>query len=258
MLRNYLKSDFYRALTGWKWWFSIIGIAIFFLGSTNGGYGDVCGKYYLTFWMSTGIIIYLFGTFFVSTWYIEDSQNKYWYHVVLRGKIWVYTLSKTLTCIIMSILSMICGLFLFVAVSSLSLPLIGENGALLLSDSACSLFLNSHQVLLFFLYAAVEQGLLSSLLALLSMYFSLYVKDRLFVISAPVILYYFLGNIITDSFERYDAYINIRNVYDAGRSITSSPIFHCIYVLMFTFVLEGVVSFASYRKIRKEIRGERV
>ena len=256
MLRNYLKSDFYRALTSWKWWFSIAGIALFFLYSTNGGYGDVCGKYYLTFWMSTGIIIYLFGTFLVSTWYIEDSQNKYWYHAVMRGSLGVYTLSKVLTCIAMSIFSMICGVFLFVAISSFSLPLIGNNGALLLSGSACSVLLNSKWVLLFFVYAAIEQGLLSSLLALISMYFSLYVKDRLFVISAPVILYYFLGNIVTDSFEKYDAYINIRNIYDAGCSIGSNPILHCLYVFAFTFILEGAIAFASYRKIKKEIRSE--
>lgn len=260
MLRNYIRADLYRAFTSWQVLAAVVGITGCFMLGSVGMYGgsDICQKYYLTFFQSVGTMIYIFGAVACSGYLIEDGEQHFWYHVIGRGGFRRYTISKVFTCMLISILTMVAGVLLFVAIMSTKYPLLNDNGPakLMLMYSIFSCFVNQKWILLYFVGAATVEGMLSGLLALASMYLSLFVKNRLFVISAPVIFYYFLENTLRDLVVDSD-YIELYTIFDSTCSLFDYRWMHLLYILAITLVGSALLGYGIHQKIRREVRCSR-
>ena len=99
-------------------------------------------------------------------------------------------------------------------------------------------------------------GLLGGIFALLSAYLSLYERNRLFTICAPVIGVYFINNFLTDTLHLPDA-ANILAIFDAEQAIFEARWLNIAYAVVVALAAFLVIGALTEKKIEREIYGRK-
>lgn len=255
---RYLRTDFYRLLTSWQFYIGILGIGLLYL---IGGYQvkyihSVYDSYFYNGFFSTVIMAYAFCCIPFGGCFIEDSEHQYWIHELQKGSLRCYTWSKTITCFLSGVLTMVCGILLFVFVLRLRVPFLQEE--YIVEDQrradTFGFFIYSDSILLYFICSAVLCGMLGGILTVLSAYLSLYEKNRLFTICVSVVGFYFLENFLTSNLELPEIF-NLWVIYGAGYSLFGNSCQNIVYAILVATIFVCVFGILIERKLKEEICG---
>lgn len=198
---NYFKTDIYRLWHSGRLFLgaALVYVAMMFNSLLYFRSVDVLLLYFRTRVLSTTVLVYIGCAVPFATVFVEDFNRKYAVPQVVRGKVPFYVLSKVLMCFISSILSMAVGMTLFVFTYSFKYPLCVVGTSIFDFYASHDIFgglLTSGHYMLYFLASACLTGMFGGLLSILAMYLSLFVKNKLYVISIPMIAHYFIDNYI--------------------------------------------------------------
>lgn len=162
----------------------------------------------------------------------EDLENRFVYLLVSRGSMKYYIISKCIVICFSAIMTMILGTFCFVLICRLQLPWVAQDDStykLLVLNGGLRVFLLKKQFIIYYFLFALQYGMLTAFLSLLSALFSLWIKDKFLILTLPVICYYvlsfFLNSIFIDN--RADLY----NIFVATMNIWNNDLLSFLYAI---------------------------
>ncbi|MDR2043878.1 MAG: hypothetical protein LBQ15_05825 [Clostridium sp.] len=198
---GYLKMDAYRLwhskriLAGTLLTYAALMFNSFLWGRSL----DVLLLYFGIRTFSTFVLVYLGCTVPFAASLAEDLEHKFLLPQLIRGSVPRYVCSKVLLTFGSSVLCMAGGTLLFVGTYRFRYPLCDPTTGIfdyyLQADFVGGLLETGHYAA-YFVASACFTGMLGGLLALLSMCLSLFVRNKLLVVSFPMIGHYFMDNYV--------------------------------------------------------------
>lgn len=261
-MRRFLKADFYRLLTSGQFYIGILGIALVYLicGYQATYLVDVYASYFYNGWFSTAIIIYAFCAVAFSGCFLEDSEHAFWYQIIQRGTIRKYVWSKVIVCFMGAVLVSVLGVLLFSLILRTQIPFVSEINPFIDVQREYDKFgflLYPNRIVWYFLCASAMNGLLGGIFALLSAYLSLYEKNRIFTISAPVVGFYFLENFFTNNLQLPDTF-DIWCIFNSQINLFEKKWMDIVYAIGVSLVAVVILEKLTQRKIVREVYGTKM
>lgn len=258
---RYLKTDFYRMVSSRQFYIAIFGMTIlYYMSGFQFTFQDVCASYTCTKMLSVAILAYAFCAIPFSGCYVEDEENHFWYLAIQKGTIKKYVWSKVVVCFLGAVLTMIIGVTLFAVVLHMHFPFVLDDNAItvqLRDVDAFGFLLYKDTALLYFICSAGMNGLLGGVFALLSAYLSLYEKNRLFTICAPIIGYYFLENFLTNTLNMPDS-ANLAVIFSSDLSLFQDTLLDVFYAIVVAVIALVIIGILTVKKIEREIHGAKM
>ena len=256
-MKTYIKMDMYRAVTGRSFWVAVVGVCLVnFLSSLQCGFNvDVYTVQYFFTTYSLYILEFAFGSLAYANCFVEDAEHKFWYQSIQRGNIRNYTKSKVYSCFVAAVVATVFGIIIFVFLMRVRMPFFTRNNPAwknIAEHSVCGFFANEKTILIYFLGVALLQGLLAGILSLVSMLLSLFVKNRMFTISIPVIGFYFLTNYLGN----FSTYFDLAALYVADFPLFQSNIVSFCYDILLAFTIAYLIGNLICMKVEREIKAK--
>lgn len=193
----------------------------------------------------------IWGIFCQSAW--ENAECKSWYLQIQRGSLKGYVRSKVWICFFSAVLATMMGTMLFVLVGRAEMPFLSEENFFYDSFATQSMFagfLTPERILLYFIVIAFMQGILAGILAMCSMLLSLFVRNRMFTITVPVIGFYFL----TTYLEKISPYLDLYNMYVYGAPVLGNNAGSFLYALVLAVILLILFDELIQLKMEREMK----
>lgn len=132
----------------------------------------------------------------------EDMEQKYMLWQVSRGNLEAYVTARTLSIFGITMISSALGLFLFASMLHIRLPWADVSGLQydhLLHAGGFRIFLTHGLYPVYYFCYGLQYGVLVGIMALWASCLSLYVPNRMLVLCAPMIVYYFTDYALAES-----------------------------------------------------------
>lgn len=256
--KNYFKMDIYRLWHSKK---ILLGIVLVYAAMMLNSFLlpksiDVLFIYFTIRTFSSSVLVYIGCAAPFATAFAEDFEYKFISPQIVRGTVGLYALSKVLVCFFSAVFCMISGVLLFVWTYSFKYPLCDVTTNIfefyVVHDVFGGLLASGHY-LSYFTASACLTGMLGGLLGLIAMYLSLFLKNKLFVISIPMMAHYFVDNYILN-WLKLPAYFSPVYTFSSEMGAWElTPIKSILYAYYVT--ITGIVLFTLLiaKKIRKEL-----
>lgn len=256
---KYIKLDIRRWVTCRNFYIGIVGVmlACWFSSYKMSGY-DVWNMFTYISWQSTYTLIYAAASISYASCFLEDSENKFWNVCILRGGQKEYVRAKVFVSFISAVLTVTVGMLLFCCIWHIKNPWISgvEQDLELVKEIDCFGFLMKKEtIFVYFICCSFFRGLLAGILALIATFMSLYIKNYLFILTVPIILYYFLVNYLTTGLGLPDM-ANICLIFDPEGGIFENSVTQIPYAFTLCIVMVILLERLMERKIHLEISGE--
>ena len=171
---KYARVDFYRAICSRRFIIGVVGVFLCMcLGMcVDGGYN--ISVLYVFDAVTYGIpflLVTIFSAFPYAISIQDDEKNGYMYLLISRGNIISYTFSKCCVISISSILTIVLGVLCFVVMCKMGLPWIADNDTtfeILSQYGGLRFFLINQKFILYYILYALQYGILTALLSMLS------------------------------------------------------------------------------------------
>jgi len=257
---HFLKMDFYRAVCSRRFTIGIIGIPIMMQLASIETFRwrlSVLNTFWLVVYSLPFLLTLIFCAFIYADSLCEDFEYKFIYAEIIRGNLCRYAMSKTITIFLTSVVAMALGMVLFAITLRLQVPWISLSEStyqVAITEGGFREILESEHYLAYFGLFGVQFGLLAGVLSLLAAYVSLYISNKLLVLSVPVVAYYLLvyfENGISGS-----PYLNIGCIFDASNNLWRNDAFSFLYAVAIAVVFGLILSFLIYRRLNRRIRNE--
>ena len=241
-MKNFLrffKTDTYRAYINGKLFFAIIMVAIlpFLAKAEFDGYelADVFTQNsifdffdYSVFWSEIGIINFIIISFVYADCFCDDISSKNYIYSITRGNVNSYVASKVVTVCIISVVTYVIGMLLFLVVSSCVFGFVwelpggeGTNRFLPLAANidAFSGMISGKHYLLLYLCCIFIQSLIYPITAVGSLLASLFIRNKLLVLCVPTLIISagnYLVSYVLPEFAGYKFFYSTSQFYDKG------------------------------------------
>lgn len=254
-MKNYIKVDSYRVVCSGSFWIAVFGVFfVNLLGRMQQTFSlDVFTAQYYSNMYSLFILSFAFGSLAYANSLVEDAECKSWYLQIQRGSLKGYVRSKVLICFFSAVLATMMGTMLFVLVGRAEMPFLSEENFFYDSFATQSMFagfLTPERILLYFIVIAFMQGILAGILAMCSMLLSLFVRNRMFTITVPVIGFYFL----TTYLEKISPYLDLYNMYVYGAPVLGNNAGSFLYALVLAVILLILFDELIQLKMEREMK----
>lgn len=258
---NFLRSDFRRALESVELYIGIAGMLLVLLFGCMDELNENSNVIHLVWYSCFGaqfLFVMIFGAVPYACALCEDIEYGYLQQEILRGNLTDYCLSKVVATLTTAIFSYVTAMMIFVGILRIKHPWIAEK------DSVCTaaikrgsfhMLLEGNHYYLYFLLFAFQMGLLIGILALISLYVSLFIANKLLILSIPVIAYYFLSQSFIKAFpDNY--YVNLDYIFGGTKNVFGNDICSFLYAcLLFTVAVIIMLRFI-YSKLERRIVSE--
>lgn len=257
-----MKSDIMRAFTSMEFYIGILGIlsAVFF-GCSNEVFEGNTVLHLM--WYSTFGVQFLFVMIFGAVPYAgsvcEDLEHKYIYQILIRSNLRNYCISKVITVFLSSVGSFMAGMTLFVVILRCRLPWIDINDSVYQSAVKSGSFQKLLSEELFYLYTilfSLQLGMLIGILSLISACISLFITNKLLVLSIPIMAYYFITQYIYELFPE-NIFYNLDFIYGGKRNLFHDDMISFLYAVLITFIIGVILTYLFYVGLKRRISGER-
>lgn len=255
---SYLYVDFVRAFTAPGFLVSILGVLLTLLcGCCGDEISD--SSVIRLIWYSTFGIQFLFVMIFGAIPYAgsicEDLEYGYIRQILIRGNLKGYCVSKIVIVLMSSICSFITGMLLFVSILRLRIQWIDISDSVyqsaIQSGSFREVIKNNHFYLYAFLFS-IQLGMLIGILSLVSVYISLYISNKLLVLSIPVMAYYFIVQYTAEIFPK-NKMLNINLVYGGTSNLFDNDILSFMYAVFLTIIVSVILACLIYLKLKRRL-----
>ena len=241
-MERYIFSDLKRALCSWKFFISVVGVAAtFFLfgGKPYEGY-SIIEMYQFNIYQIQTLLVYIFCILPYGDAICQDMEYRFCQLMIIRGKIYFYSISKAISVFLTSLLTMVLGTALYIMVirtQYYELAWVLEKYIQGAFNSLISYGMHIQYVIL----CSIQIGFLTGILSLICATASLYIVNRLFIFSLPVISYYalcYLSEVIFGDYGLHLIYYPIYIVFDnEWLSFLITFLVTCILFIIFTYII---------------------
>ena len=255
--KGYILVDLKRVFLSWRVPAGILGVWCvmeFASFETKQWQMSVLNSYALVVYSMPFLLTYIFTTFLFGQCFCEDQEFHYIRLMVLRGNLKRYVRSKCAVIVVSAMITMALGTMLYVTVLKFRYPWVNTAeetyGRLVSSGSFGSVLARGYYPAYFFL-CGIQYGILAGILALAASLLSLFHTDRLFVLSAPLVIWYFVqyyaGAVFDD--ERWD----ITCIFDVQNNLWGNDVVSFFYACLTGAVLCTVLGVVIYCVIKRQI-----
>ncbi len=193
----YLKADFKRSICSIKFILSVVLIICVLLFATQEGIAldtDVLYVFSIVMYGMPAMIILVCGSIAFADSLCEDLEQKYVLQQIIRGDLGKYVTARVLSIFITTIIATALGVFLFSSILHISLPWVEISGLQydhIIHAGGLRLFLIYRLYPFYYLCYGIQYGVLVGIMALWASCLSMFISNRMLVLSAPMIIYYF-------------------------------------------------------------------
>lgn len=254
----YFRTDLKRGFFSKKWIIGVLGVWGTFLWAGENFLSDsILGHIAIILYGVPFCITFAFCTFSYGTSICEDFENRYIFLLTIRGRLMNYIISRVIAICIYSILTMVMGMCLYIIFLKRNYPFIASeiDGVYisLLEFGAFSDLLAKGNFIQYFLAVGFQIGLLAGTLSVVAAYTSLFLKNKLIILSVPLMINllftYFVNNYIGDK-----AFLNLKYIYNAtyGKVFTNE-LYSIFYTVLVTLLCISILTTCIYAKITRRI-----
>lgn len=194
----YLKADLKRSLCSVKFPLSVIlSVGVLLLATREGIAldADVLYVFSIVMYGMPAMMILVCGAIVFADSLCEDMEHKYALQQVIRGDLKTYVTARLLSIFCATILSTALGVFLFAGMLHIRLPWADRAGLQydhIIHAGGLRIFLTHGMYPAYYFCYGLQYGALVGIMAVWAACLSIYVPNRMLVLSAPMILYYFM------------------------------------------------------------------
>lgn len=255
---SYLKADIKRCIHGKEFW---VGNLCCFLILYFSGLSYI--KYEVSVWSLLNIVtatmpfllLLSFASMTYSDCFCADVENKYVQQMLMRGKLWSYVLAKTIVIQLSTMLTVFISTVAYIFYLRVKLPWFYEG-----EKEELGLHRYTSMADMPFLYVIAEIlkfAVLAGILGILAAYISLYIRNRLLLLTVPLMVYYF-AMYYTGGLKGDFVIFRMELVYIpfCGDLIWEYAYQSYLWAMAIAAILAVVLNIAIIKKIRKDL-GER-
>lgn len=260
-LWNYLRVDLYRSIISWRFLAGILGITFTMYFASLEGIASDTNVTYMVWLIVYGMPFMLslvFAAFPFSGCFCEDFENKYAYPQIERGNLKKYTLSKIMTIMVVTIITMMIGVVLYVSILHIRLPWFDAEDAICQSAVTLGGFrqiIGSGHYLLYFALFGLQYGIMAGILALLAAYISLFISNKLLILAVPFMSFYLIsyysGALFGDSEK-----LNLIYIFNATYNLWDNDILSFVYAIFVGILLGGILGVLIIYRVKRKIYNE--
>ncbi|MDE7322426.1 MAG: hypothetical protein K2N73_06775 [Lachnospiraceae bacterium] len=177
-----------------------IGVLLF---STQEGIAldtDVLYVFSIVMYGMPAMMVLVCGAIAFADSFCEDIEHKYIMQQVIRGDIERYVSARILSIFFVTMYSVTLAIFLFVCILHFKLAWVDVSGLqynhIIHSGRLRFFLIHKWYSMYYFLYG-IQYSVLAGILSLWAAYCSMYISNRMLVLSAPMIIYYFMDYILS-------------------------------------------------------------
>lgn len=252
---GFLKMDLYRSIYSLKFLASILGLVLaLFAGLIDTWiFTSVLQVFESVSYGMYFLLIFIFSTFAYADCFCDDFENSCHRYALIRGNSKQYTLSKVLCIIITSILVMIIGILVFVLILRCFLPWVNTSDLYeqTYSHRKFIKLLCDNQFLFYYISRGFQIGMYAAILSLIATLASMYISNKLLVLTIPAISFYVIREILPKKY----AYFFI-NTFLVNFNIGTSSAMNLTLSLCSTVFFSVLLYFAINYKIKRRISNE--
>lgn len=186
--------------------------------------------------------------------FCEDSEHKYMMQQIIRGNAGAYISARMVSIFLAAMLTTVLGIFLFVNILHFHLAWVETSGIQLydglLRAGGFRVFLQSRKFELYFLCYGIQYGCLSGILSLWASYLSMYISNRMLVLSAPMILCYFADYLLAGIFR---GTVSLDLIFSPSNNLFSDDLYSVLSAAAITVVNFALLRMLMVWKIRRKI-----
>lgn len=252
---SYLKSDIRRCVNGKEFWIGNLCcfLILYFSGSD---YVKYAGSVWVILNIVVGTMPFLLLLSFASMTYSDcfcaDRENKYIQQMLIRGDLWPYVVAKTIVIQVSTMLTLLLSTVIYVLYMRIQWPLFSET-----EKKELDLYLYTSMSDMPYLYIMAEFlkfAILAGVLGILAAYISLYIQNRLLLLTVPLMVYYYAMNYtgrLKGDFLRF----RIEFVYTPffGSFIWDHAYQSYLWAAALAAILAVILNIAIIKKIRKDL-----
>ena len=251
---SYLRSDIRRCINGKEFW---IGNLCCFLVLYFSGYDYVkyAGSVRTTLLAIVGtmpfLLLFSFASMAYSDCFCADRENKYIQQMLIRGDLWPYVVAKTIVIQISTMLTILLSAALYILYVRIQWPLFSET-----EKEELDLYMYTSMADMPYLYIMAEffkYAILAGVLGILAAYISLYIQNRLLLLTVPLMVYYYVMNWtgrLNGDFVRFRAEFIFTPFY--GDLIWDHAYKSYLWAMAIVAILAVILNIAIVKKIRKD------
>lgn len=194
--------------------------------------------------------------------FIDDFEHKYIYQELLRKKLSGYVCSKTFVIVMSSVLSVVAGILLYVLLLRLTghewVNVVrmaqGEDSYAYYHSLELWFLVEQGHYLSFMIMLAVQYGMLAGIISLIAACVSLYIRNRMIVMTIPLIIVYVLkyyAPVLTGRQE-----LNLLwyyNIWNNSREWGNAYYVKCLIMFLMCYL---IISLWILIKIRRKLKNE--
>ncbi|MBO5303506.1 MAG: hypothetical protein J6A92_05595 [Lachnospiraceae bacterium] len=260
-MRKYLKMDINRAVCAKDFYIGILCVicACWFCTYQMKEY-DVYTMFTYISWQGTYTLVYAAAVISYAAVFLEDAEYQFWNLSVLRGDFKSYVWAKVLACFFVSTLTMTLGMTIFCFLWHLKNPwshFAASDMEVIQNMDCFRNLMKPETITLYFICGALLRSLLAGILSLIAAYVSLYIKNRLFVLTVPVVAYFFLVNYLMSGLKLPEI-CNICYIFEPQGAIFSDSVWQIPYAIGVSAGIIFLLKIVIERKLYREIRSEKM
>lgn len=251
---HYLRTDIRRLIKNYPIYLAILGVAVSIWFSLEDAAfneeminGNVLDTYSIAVSMSGIMIAYAFCAFSYATVFCEDLEHKYARYSINRGNTWKYVASKAVVIYGASVITMVLGSLLFVAVIQLKLPWTSDtvDQSIYLVGMYSSLIIGEHYWAYVFL-CTLQMGMLAGVLSLAASFLSMFVSNKMLILITPILIQQILLEY------RGKSWFSVMLIYPDLNQF-STDIHYFLIVFGCSLCFSALLTWGIYKKIKSRL-----
>lgn len=258
---DYLKIDLLRAMVSWKFLVGVLGVSlVMYIASLEGIASDTNVTYvvWLIVYGMLFMISLVFSAFPFAGCFCEDFEQKYAYSQIERGSLKNYAIAKVIAIMLVTSITMMLGVVLYVSLLHIKLPWFNQEDAICqsaLSLGGFRIILKKEWYFLYFALFGLQYGILAGILALLASYVSLYINNKLLTLSVPFMSFYLISYYCRALFGNWEK-INLIYIFNATFNIWDNDIISFGYAVLVGLVFAVILGRLIFTKLKRKMNYE--
>lgn len=258
---DYLRVDLIRAMYSWKFVIGILGVCLVMYVASLEGIASDTNVTYVVWIIVYGMLFMIslvFSAFPFAGCFCEDFEQKFAYLQIERGNLRNYTIAKVITIMLVTSITMMLGVLLYVSLLHIKLPWFNEEDAICqtaLSLGGFRLMLQKKWYYFYFASLGFQYGILAGILALLASYVSLYINNKLLTLSVPFMSFYLISYYSRALFGNWEK-INLIYIFNATFNIWNNDIISFGYAVLVGLIFTVVLGSLIFAKLKRKMNYE--
>ena len=251
--RGYFLTDIGRVFKKKDTYIGMMGVTVALFFSISGNIQTTVISNFLYGTYGVGFLLsFVFCALSYGTVYSDELENYYIRYSVVRGGLKRYVISKTAVIFISSVLVMVAGCGVFGILCSLHMPWADFQVCEELRYGGYAWLIERKRYVLWILAYGLQWGLLAGSLSQIAAFASLYITNRLLVLTVPVFCYQIITEFSAKLTEKNSMW-SIQSVFDARYQMFGADGRMFLWAFGLSFCISILLCGASYIRLKNRI-----